>query len=122
MSKYECINNMYDLKEKFTDLSQELIAQLSKSFDMSLKPAKKIVKKTMAKSQVLNQIKSQVDSKVNLILNKLSDANMEALTIEFVENINQLTNDEYELVMKTFYIKMLNEISFVKANKPVLYT
>jgi hypothetical protein len=105
---------MYDLKEKFTDLSQELITQLSKSFDMTLKPAKKIVKKTMVKSQVMNQKKSQVDSKVNLILNKLSDANMEALTIEFVENINQLTNDEYEVVMKTFYIKMLNEISFVK--------
>lgn len=114
MSQYECINNMYDLKEKFTNLSQELIAQLSKSFDMSLKPAKKIIKKTMVKSQVMNQKKSQVDSKVNLILNKLSDANMEVLTIEFVENINQLTNDEYELVMKTFYIKMLNEISFVK--------
>ena len=114
MSQYECINNMYDLKEKFTDLSQELITQLSKSFDMTLKPAKKIVKKTMVKSQVMNQKKSQVDSKVNLILNKLSDANMEALTIEFVENINQLTNDEYEVVMKTFYIKMLNEISFVK--------
>lgn len=114
MSQYECINNMYDLKEKFTDLSQELIAKLSKSFDMSLKPAKKIIKKTMIKSHIMNQKKSQVDSKVNLILNKLSDANIEALTIEFVENINQITYEEYEIVMKTFYIKMLNEISFVK--------
>jgi len=39
---------------------------------------------------------------------------MEALTIEFVENINQLNGEEYELLLKTFYVKMLNEISFIK--------
>lgn len=98
----------------YGSLNQELMTILSKTFDMSLKPAKKIVKKSMVKSQIMNQKKSQVDSKVNLILNKLSDSNMEALTIEFVENINQLNSEEYELLLKTFYVKMLNEISFIK--------
>jgi len=114
MSQYECINKMYELKEMYGSLNQELMTILSKTFDMSLKPAKKIVKKSMVKSQIMNQKKSQVDSKVNLILNKLSDSNMEALTIEFVENINQLNSEEYELLLKTFYVKMLNEISFIK--------
>ena len=49
-----------------------------------------------------------------MILNKLSDSNFDNLLIEFIENINQVDNENYENIMKAFYLKIMSEINFVK--------
>ena len=113
MSEIECINKMFDLRNSYMNLTQDIIVILSKTFDMTLKPVKKIVKKSMIKSQSIQNRKAQMDSKVNLILNKLSESNIQALSIEFAETIGYINQEEYEIIMKTFYSKMLSEISFI---------
>jgi len=58
--------------------------------------------------------KDNIVNRVNLILNKLSETNLDVLTIEFLENINQVDVCTYEEIQKTFYIKIISEINFVK--------
>jgi len=58
--------------------------------------------------------KDNIVNRVNLILNKLSETNLDVLTIEFLENINQVDVDTFEEIQKTFYLKIISEINFIK--------
>jgi len=66
------------------------------------------------KNPKLQNKKDNIENKVNLILNKLSENNIDNLLIEFINNIGQLSSEEYNVVQKTFYMKILSEINFVK--------
>ena len=57
--------------------------------------------------------KDTIINKVNLILNKLSEINFNNIILEFLETINQMTNDDYEEFQETIYKKILSEINFI---------
>ena len=72
---------------------------------------KKNIKKTPEKNNTMKKpsiqmLKDRIDNKVNLILNKLSEMNFDNLLIEFVENINKITENGNK--NKTAKIRRLN--------------
>ena len=49
-----------------------------------------------------------------MILNKLSENNIDNLTNEYINNINKINNEEFDEIQKTFYLKIISEINFIK--------
>ena len=90
------------------------LVSLFGSMDKYKKDKKKDKKVNILKNQKLQNNKENIVNKVNLILNKLSESNVDNLLLEFMENINQVTVEEYEEIQETIYIKMMSEINFVK--------
>ena len=80
------------------------------------KKTKPIQKKTLAviKNPKLKQIKDKISNKVNLILNKLSENNIDNLVLEFIENIKINNIEDYNEFIRSFYLKLLSEIGFFK--------
>jgi hypothetical protein len=68
----------------------------------------------LLKNHKLQNKKELVANRVNLILNKMSESNIENLVLEFIENINQIESDDWEEVSKTIYLKIISEVNFVK--------
>jgi len=66
------------------------------------------------KNPKLQNKKDNIENKVNLILNKLSENNIDNLLLEFINNIGQISFDEYNSIQKAFYMKIISEINFVK--------
>lgn len=60
------------------------------------------------------QSKDNIFNKVNLILNKLSESNVNNLVIEFIDSINYLDENDFNELLKSFYIKIISEINFIK--------
>jgi len=60
------------------------------------------------------QSKDNIFNKVNLILNKLSESNINNLVIEFIDSINYLDENDFNELLKSFYIKIISEINFIK--------
>jgi len=78
---------------------------------------KKNIKKSsnnILKNQKIQNKKENIINKVNFILNKLSESNLDSLVIEFLENINQIDIENFEEIQKTFYLKIIFEINFIK--------
>ena len=99
------------------ELDITIINKLNLLFGNLIKKPKKNIKKNnvnILKNQKIQNKKDNIDSKVNLILNKLSESNINSLIIEFVQNINQIDLDHFEEVQKIFYLKIISEINFVK--------
>jgi hypothetical protein len=73
-------------------------------------------KKTLPviKNPKLKQIKDKISNKVNLILNKLSENNIDNLVLEFIENIKINNIDDYNEFIRIYYLKLLSEIKFFK--------
>lgn len=71
------------------------------------KPFTNPIKKELASIPIVN--------KFNLIFNKLSETNFNNIIIEFIENINFLTVEEYEEFQKTLYLKIISEINFINS-------
>jgi len=63
----------------------------------------------------IKKIKHQMTilNKMNLILNKLSENNINNLVSEFIDTINYITLDEYNAFLKNVYLKILSEINFI---------
>jgi hypothetical protein len=80
----------------------------------NVKYTKPVEKNNTMKKPSIQILKDRIDNKVNLILNKLSEMNFNNLLIEFVENINKITETDFNTLQQTFYIKMQSEINFVK--------
>jgi hypothetical protein len=119
------MNNKLDIElffnlrynEHCLNLDSEIIESIVDTFSNNkFKKGKVPMKKTIAviKNPKLKQIKDKISNRVNLILNKLSENNIENLVFEFVENIKILNNDDYNEFLRSFYIKILSEISFFK--------
>lgn len=94
----------------------DLLNSLFGSVDKNKKIKKNIKKPTtnILKNQKIQNKKEIIGNKVNLILNKLSESNIDSLIIEFIQNINQLDLENFEEVQKTFYLKIISEINFIK--------
>jgi hypothetical protein len=67
------------------------------------------------KNPKIKLIKEKNSNKINLILNKLSENNLQNLLLEFFQNIKILSIEDYNEFIKTIYIKMLNETKFLKS-------
>ena len=82
----------------------------------SNKNKKKILKKNnhILKNQKIQNQKDNLSNKINLILNKLSENNIDNLTNEYINNINKINNEEFDEIQKTFYLKIISEINFIK--------
>jgi hypothetical protein len=66
------------------------------------------------KNPKIKMMKDKISNKVNLILNKISENNIENLIIEFIENIKLINLEEYNEFLKIIYYKILSEINFLK--------
>lgn len=115
------VKNFYQLKNspQNKDLDSGIISFILDSFDNNdSKKSKKFssYKKNniIQKNSKVKIVKDKVSSKVKLILNKLSQNNVNNLVLEFIQNIKINTNEEYNEFLKTMYGKILSEISFVK--------
>jgi hypothetical protein len=113
------INNFLIWKtDKSTqELDITIINKLNLLFGNLIKKSKKNIKKNnvnILKNQKIQNKKDNIDSKVNLILNKLSELNINSLIIEFIQNINQIDLKHFEEIQQIFYVKIISEINFVK--------
>ncbi len=102
--------------QELDETTLEVLNSLFGSVD-KLKKTKKNIKKPVTnilKNQKIQNKKEIIGNKVNLILNKLSESNIDSLIIEFIQNINQIDQENFEEVQKTFYLKIISEINFIK--------
>jgi hypothetical protein len=111
------IELFFNLKyhENCLHLDNDIIESIVDTFTNN-KKSKPVQKKTMAiiRNPKLKQMKDKISNKVNLILNKLSENNIDNLVIEFIENIKINNIDDYNEFIKLFYLKLLSEIGFFK--------
>lgn len=117
------MNNKFDIKE-FTNLQYHPeclnldMDDYSIIFNSSpeVKNKKKIQKKTITvlKNPKLKIIKDKISNKINLILNKLTENNINNLVIEFINSIYIYNINDYNEFIKTIYLKMISEINFFK--------
>jgi hypothetical protein len=107
---YKTYNDVQELDSNTQDLLSVLFGNTEKY--KNLKKTKKNI--NILKNQKLQNKKDSIVNRVNLILNKLSESNIDNLIIEFIENINQVSLENFEDIQKAFYFKMMSEINFVK--------
>ena len=67
----------------------------------------------LLKNPKMQLLKDKVENKVNLVLNKLSEININNLAQEFIESMSKINHNEYLEVQKAFYVKMQADISFI---------
>jgi len=65
------------------------------------------------KNHKIQNKKETITSKINLILNKLSNNNVDQLLNEFIENINKIDIIVFNEIINIIYKKMINDIKFV---------
>ena len=108
------INNFLSYKSKNTILNSKILNHFFSLFGLCNK--KKNIKNNVnvLKNRNLQNAKENIDKKVNSILNKLSESNKDNLILEFIENIGKVDYDNYIEIQKTFYVKILSEIKFIK--------
>jgi len=100
--------------------TQELDNNILKKLSILFPENKKNLKKnnnnnnTILKNQKIQSQKENICNKVNLILNKLSEKNIDNLIIEFIDNINQVSPEIFKDIQKTFYLKIISEINFIE--------
>jgi hypothetical protein len=94
--------------------TSELLNTLFTNFNK--KKSNKVIKGSgnILKNHKIQNKKDSITNRVNLILNKLSESNMDLLIIEFLENINQVDEENFIEIQKAFYIKIISEINFIK--------
>lgn len=125
MNAYLLMNNKLDIdlffnfkyNEDCLHLDNTIIESFTDTFiNNKNKKIKVNQKKTLAviKNPKLRQIKDKIMNKVNLILNKLSENNIDNLVIEFIENVKINNINDYNEFIRSFYIKLLSEIGFFK--------
>ena len=105
-------NDTVELDKNTLNLFKSIFNGIDKN-----KKHKKFVKKVntnILKNHTVQNNKDIISNKINLILNKLSESNIDNLIIEFIQNINQVDHDTFNEIQKTFYLKIISEINFVK--------
>jgi len=107
---YKTHNDVQELDSNTQDILSVLFGNTEKY--KNLKKAKKNI--NILKNQKLQNKKDSIVNRVNLILNKLSESNIDNLVIEFIENINQVSLENFEDIQKAFYFKIMAEVNFVK--------
>jgi hypothetical protein len=96
------------------NLDNTTIDLLNNLFSSDKKKKKPVKKNNILKNYKIQNKKDNISNKVILILNKLSESNINNLVMEFIDNINQVDQENFVEIQKTFYVKIINEINFVK--------
>lgn len=110
-----CIQTFLSFKNMNENISEKLEPVIALfGVKKHIKNHKNSEKNNTMKNPSIQLLKDKIENKVNLILNKLSEMNFGNLLIEFVENINKISEADFILVQQTFYSKMQNDINFVK--------
>ena len=118
----EVLDINYFLSFKKQDTVQELdtetlnlIKKLLGTIDRNRRHKKPLNKQNnnILKNKQIQTKKDNIVNRVNLILNKLSESNINNIILEFVENINQVSEEQFDQIQKTIYLKVLSEIKFV---------
>ena len=68
------------------------------------------------KNPKMQLLKDKIENKVNLILNKLSESNINILLSEFIESLGKINKEEYLSIQKAFYVKIQSDINFDNTN------
>jgi hypothetical protein len=102
--------------EEAQELDNTTLNLLNELFGSDRNRRKKVNKNgvNILKNHKIQSKKDTIVNRVNLILNKLSESNISLLVVEFIENINQVTSEEYNEIQKAIYLKITSEINFVK--------
>jgi len=97
-------------------LDEKIINKINNLFSNSnIKFKNKKYKKSsnILKNNNFQLNKNKIENKIILILNKVSNDNINKLIIEFLQNINIETKEEYELVQNIFFTKLVKEINMI---------
>jgi hypothetical protein len=111
------INEFLSFKTNPTtqELDSKTLTMLNILFPISDKRKKNSKGGTnILKNHKIQHKKETITNRVNLILNKLSESNMDSLVSDFIENISQIDNEQFDEVQKAFYVKIISEINFIK--------
>jgi hypothetical protein len=100
--------------QKLDSKTIEIINKLCINNHKKIKNNNDTAHNMILKNPKIQNKKDNIENKVNLILNKLSENNIDNLLLEFINNIGQLSCEEYNTVQKAFYMKIISEINFVK--------
>jgi len=105
--------------EKVQNLNEDFIKLISNFISKSfLKKSKKkvikpILKCNLLKNNNLQTSKNKIENKTKLILNKISNDNFEQIIGEFLSTFLEMSQDDYNSVLQTIYIKMLKDEKFI---------
>lgn len=112
------IKKFIDLKNNINcqNLETDTINLILNSFDFNdvKKQKNKKFSNQIQKSSKIKLVKDKNGNKINLILNKISENNIQNILIEFFTNIKINNIEDYNEFIKIIYIKMLMETTFLK--------
>ena len=74
---------------------------------------KPISKSNILKNSKLQDAKNKDENKVNLILNKLSEDNIDNIIKEFLETFSKVDQEKYNVILKTIYLKLIKDEKFI---------
>lgn len=112
MESTELIN----CKEEFKILNKDIIKSILESFNSSNIKQKKISSKkknNIFKNTKFRLDKNKIKNKIILILNKVSENNLNNLLIEFICNITLENEEDFIILQKEFFIKLIKDIKFI---------
>jgi hypothetical protein len=105
--------------EEVQNLSEDFIKLISNFISKNfLKKSKKkviksILKCNLLKNNNLQTSKNKIENKTKLILNKISNDNFEQIVGEFLSTFLEMSQNDYNSVLQTIYIKMLKDEKFI---------
>jgi hypothetical protein len=110
---------LYSLKDTATYqiLSQDIINNINKYLQQSdnvIKNKNNKITNNILKNNHLQYNKNKNENKFILILNKVSLNNINELLIEFLENINISSIEDYEILQRIFFMKIIKEIDLLE--------
>jgi hypothetical protein len=109
-------NQLISYKDKYKILEKNIIAEIVSNFNNSTTKQKKITSKkknNIFKNSKFRLDKDKIKNKIILILNKVSENNIDNLIIEFLCNINIENENDFEIIQRETYIKLLKDIKFI---------
>jgi hypothetical protein len=102
-----------DIVQELEPETINLIKKLFGTINRNIKGKKNMNKQNnILKNKQIQTKKDTIINRVNLILNKLSESNINNIILEFIENINQVDKEQFDEIQKTIYLKVLSEIIF----------
>ena len=110
--------HLEECKNLDENIINSILNLFNSNYDIKHKKNKKVfIKKSensILKNSKLQSMKDKISNKVNLILNKLSDTNIDNLVIEFIQNIKLNNIDDYNEFLQSIYNKIILEVNFIK--------
>ncbi len=109
--------DLYKLKNntKCLFLSDDVIQEITDSFSKSNIKTVKCVKKqiNMIKSNKIQAKKDLNENKIIMIMNKISNNNINELLIDYIHNILIENEDNYNSIINEIFNKMIKDIKFI---------